>query len=77
MSTQLGHVVCNANLTIREHDVLNLVLEGKADKDISRTLGISIRTVRHHISNLFRKFGVGGRAELVSVILRLGRFSAQ
>lgn len=53
-------------LTAREQEVLGLLREGRANKDIAETLGCSVRTVEFHISNLLRKVGVSSRLELVA-----------
>lgn len=53
-------------LTAREAQVLELLFEGKADKDIARILNRSVRTVRFHISNIFKKKGLKSRAELLA-----------
>src|SRR5574339_74648 len=53
-------------LTTREQEVLSLLSEGCANKDIADALGCSVRTVEFHISNLLRKVGVSSRLELVA-----------
>lgn len=45
----------------REAEVLHLVAQGLANKQIARELGISERTVKVHVSSLFRRLGVGDR----------------
>jgi DNA-binding NarL/FixJ family response regulator len=47
-----------ATLTIRELDVLELVLEGFSNKEIAQRLGISFRTVEHHRSHILLKTGI-------------------
>jgi DNA-binding CsgD family transcriptional regulator len=59
------------NLTPREIEVLKLVASGRADKEIATALQISVRTVRYHISNIFRKADVSTRAQLIVVALKL------
>ena len=54
-------------LSPRERDVLRLVAEGRRNRDIAATLGVSENTVKFHISNLLRKAGVSPRAELAAV----------
>jgi DNA-binding NarL/FixJ family response regulator len=49
----------------RELDVLPLVVEGWSNKEIAAELCISERTVKFHVSNLFRKFRVNRRLELI------------
>ena len=62
-------MIPDAQLSNREKEVLQLVLEGKSNKQIALSLGISIRTVEFHLKNIYAKFQVGSRIEL---ILKLG-----
>jgi DNA-binding NarL/FixJ family response regulator len=64
-------------LTDREVEVLHLAAKGMSNRDISRALGISIRTVQTHLSNIFNKLGVGSRTEAVVLGLRRGLFSLE
>ena len=59
-------------LTRRELDVLNLLVEGRRQKEIASTLVISEKTVATHIQNLLGKFGVHSRAELIARAYVLG-----
>ncbi len=52
-------------LTPREQAVYQLVIIGKCNKEIAAQLGITTRTVRFHLSNIFIKASVGSRLELV------------
>ena len=52
-----------ADLTAREREVLGLLAEGMANKQIASALGISVRTVTVHVSNLLRKTGASSRTE--------------
>ena len=56
-------------LTAREHEVIEKVLEGKANKKIARELDISDRTVEIHRSHAMEKLGVKSVAELVKIML--------
>ncbi|MBL8096764.1 MAG: helix-turn-helix transcriptional regulator [Anaerolineales bacterium] len=58
-----------SQLSGRERDVVAQVLLGKSNKQIAQALGISPRTVEFHLRNIFTKYLVGSRIEL---ILRLG-----
>ncbi len=51
------------NLTQREEEVLSWVIEGKTDWEIGRILTISQRTVRFHIDNIIKKFGVSNKLQ--------------
>jgi DNA-binding NarL/FixJ family response regulator len=50
-------------LTAREQDVLAHIAAGMANKQIARSLGISVRTVAVHVSNLLRKTGTASRTD--------------
>jgi DNA-binding NarL/FixJ family response regulator len=50
-----------SELSPREAEVLRLVAEGLANKQIARRLGITERTVKAHVGSIFRRIGVGDR----------------
>ena len=52
-------------LTERESEVLQLIARGRSNGDIAATLVISLKTVRNHVSNIFSKLQVAGRAEAI------------
>jgi DNA-binding NarL/FixJ family response regulator len=51
-------------LTARESAILDLIVEGKANKQISRTLGLAEGTVKNHVSNILSKLHARSRTEL-------------
>ncbi|MFK7757364.1 MAG: response regulator [Flavobacteriales bacterium] len=53
----------------REQDICQKLAEGKSYKDIAETEFISVNTVRYHIKNLYVKYDVNSRSELVSKLL--------
>jgi two-component system response regulator DctR len=55
-------------LTSREKDVMTLILDGKLNKVIADELGISMRTVEVHRSNVFSKMGVRSAVELARLL---------
>lgn len=57
-------------LTGREQEVLQEILAGKSNREIARTLFISESTVKTHARNIYGKYDVGSRAELISILLR-------
>ncbi len=61
-----------AGLTAREQEVLALLSEGLADKEISRWLFISERTVHHHVSAVLAKIGATSRSAAAAEAARLG-----
>jgi len=52
-------------LTVRELEVLQLIVAGLSNKEIAGKLNIAERTVKFHVSNLLNKFGVRRRADLI------------
>ncbi|HEY0753980.1 MAG TPA: AAA family ATPase [Ktedonobacteraceae bacterium] len=60
------------HLTRRELEVLRLVAEGRTDREVADTLVLSPRTVNRHLSNIFVKLDVPGRAAAVAYALRQG-----
>ena len=52
-------------LSPRESEILGLLVEGLASKQIARMLGISLLTVNGHLGSLYRKCQVTGREEIV------------
>jgi DNA-binding NarL/FixJ family response regulator len=61
-----------AELTPREHEVLRLVGEGRANKDIAAELGVSERTARTHVSNILAKLGLSSRTQAALWAVREG-----
>ncbi|MBX3011445.1 MAG: response regulator transcription factor [Caldilineaceae bacterium] len=53
-------------LTDREEEVLKLVAEGWTNNRIAAELGLSERTVRFHLTNIYDKLGITSRAEAIS-----------
>jgi DNA-binding NarL/FixJ family response regulator len=63
------------SLTAREREVLQLMAEGLANKQIALRLSISEHTVKFHLSSLYGKLGVASRTEAVKRGLGLGLIS--
>ncbi len=61
-----------AGLTAREQEVLALLSEGLPDREISRRLFISERTVHHHVSSVLSKIGVSSRTAAAREAVKLG-----
>jgi DNA-binding NarL/FixJ family response regulator len=59
-------------VTPREHQVLRLLAEGLPNRAVAERLGISTRTAQKHVENLFKKFNVHSRRDLVVVAGRSG-----
>jgi DNA-binding NarL/FixJ family response regulator len=59
-------------LTQREREVLQLIAEGKSNKEISQQLNMSVRTVESHRSNLMKKLDIHEIAGLVRYAIKIG-----
>ncbi len=55
-------------LTAREREVALLAAQGRTSRDIGRHLGLSTRTVDTHLARVYRKLGIGGRADLADAL---------
>ncbi len=59
-------------LSPREQEVLNILAEGRTDRDIAARLFISERTVHVHVRRILAKLGVSSRTEAAGVAIRQG-----
>jgi DNA-binding NarL/FixJ family response regulator len=61
--------VGEAKLTARQKEVLDLLAEGKSNKEIAQALGISAGTVKVHVNAAFRALGVHNRVSATTALL--------
>ena len=62
-------------LTPREREILQLIAEGKSNKDVANLLNLSVYTVESHRSNLMEKLNLRGLPELILYAVRRGIIS--
>jgi DNA-binding CsgD family transcriptional regulator len=62
------YIFTEYSLSKREQELFVLVAEGKTNEEIADELFISIKTVKHHIYNVFQKMGVKNRLQLINSI---------
>ena len=67
VATRLVH------LTPREHEVMEMVTSGRANKDIAKTLGVSSKTVEAHRARVMEKMQASSLAELVKMAIVANR----
>ncbi|MEU9112409.1 LuxR C-terminal-related transcriptional regulator [Streptomyces sp. NPDC048483] len=59
-------------LTARERQILVLISQGNSNRRVAKTLGISEKTVKNHLSAVFTKAGVSDRTQAVVLGIRSG-----
>lgn len=59
-------------LSVREKEVLSCMVTGMSNAEISRTLVISLSTVKYHVSSILTKLEASNRAEAVSIAIQKG-----
>jgi DNA-binding NarL/FixJ family response regulator len=57
-------------VTAREREIIQLVAEGKSNKEAASTLGISMKTIEAHRANIMRKLGLRSVSDLVRYAIR-------
>jgi DNA-binding NarL/FixJ family response regulator len=62
-------------LTMREREVLQLLAEGKSNKEAAAVLNLSLHTVETHRSNILQKLNLHSGAELILYAIRKGVIS--
>jgi DNA-binding NarL/FixJ family response regulator len=71
-TTQNTEAPSQVVLTSREREVVQLVAEGKSNKEVADRLNISARTAEGHRSEIMRKLKLGSLAELIRYAIRNG-----
>jgi DNA-binding NarL/FixJ family response regulator len=61
-----------ARITPRESEIIRLLAEGRANKEIAAQLGITVRTVETHRAKIMLKLGLHSLAELIHYAMRHG-----
>ena len=72
IAAALAEHAADDQLSAREIDVLRLIGEGNANKQIADKLSIAETTVKNHISNILSKLGANDRAHAVTIALQRG-----
>lgn len=65
-------IEASSSLTARESEIVQLVAEGRTNKEIAAHLHLSARTVNFHLDNVYSKLGVNSRTEAAMVALQQG-----
>lgn len=67
-----GGTSCTDLLTQWEREVMQLIAEGKSNKEVARDLHLSVKTVESHRRNLMSKLDIHETAGLVREAMKLG-----
>ncbi len=59
-------------LTDRQLEILTLLALGLSEKEVALRLGISFRTARNHVANVYERLGLHHRSEAVLIAVRYG-----
>jgi DNA-binding NarL/FixJ family response regulator len=70
--TDPSRAAATLRLSAREREILQLIAEGRAGKEIAIVLSISVKTVAFHRENIKRKLGLGTTAELTKHAIEQG-----
>jgi len=58
-------------LTVREQEIIRLIAQGAQNDGIAYEMGISANTVKTHIGNIMRKFGLHNRTQIAMLLTPL------
>jgi len=72
MAAKLAERMSRPELTPRELEVLEQIVEGKSNQEIARTLSIAESTVKAHVNSILSKLSVGDRTQAVTTAIRRG-----
>ncbi len=60
-------------LTRRQKQVLNELMQGRTNEQIAAKVGIDVRTVEHHLTNVYKKWNLSNRTRLNAALCVMGR----
>ena len=69
----LDEIAKTHHITRREREIMDLILEGRSNKEIESALFISPHTVKNHIYNIFQKLAINSRGQMIRMLSQRGR----
>ncbi len=66
---EYDQIYANYGITSREKEIIQLIFSGKSNKEIGEILFISVKTVKYHVYNVYRKLKVKNRIELINLFM--------
>jgi DNA-binding CsgD family transcriptional regulator len=70
MKLVLGKIADKYHISNREREIIELILQGKSNKEIEEMLFISLSTVKNHVYNIYQKLDVKSRGQLIQFIFK-------
>jgi len=70
--TNFSEVFKQFEISVREQEIMVLLLKGNTNREIADSLFIAIPTVKNHIYNIYQKLGVNTRYQLIHLVSRYG-----
>ena len=64
------NMIKNRYLTEREREIVKLILSGKNKRNIAKILSLSVSTIKTNVENIYRKFEVHNRVELIVYLIK-------
>lgn len=71
-SSQMADDTKKENLTERQLEVLRMIAEGKAYRDVGKSLGLSERTIKYHVERILELLHLENRAQVIAYAARRG-----
>ena len=72
VAAKLAERMMEPDLTPREIEVLNLLAQGKTNRQIARELGVALGTVKSHVNNILTKMGAEDRTQAATLAIKRG-----
>jgi two-component system NarL family response regulator len=72
VSARLAQRISSPELTPREHEVLELIVKGRSNKEIGSDLGVAENTVKNHVKVVLEKLGVHDRVQATTRAIQRG-----
>jgi DNA-binding CsgD family transcriptional regulator len=66
---EYDQIYSNYGITNREKEIIQLIFSGKSNKEIGDILFISVKTVKYHVYNVYRKLKIKNRIELINLFM--------
>lgn len=68
VTEKINQVRSRFSLSTRETEVLNELIDGRTNYEISEHLSVSLSTIKKHVYNIFNKIGVNSRSQLLNLV---------